>query len=42
MPGLTDLAIAVDALCVNVGWHEAQVPQIVTKVPRAVLRIFLR
>lgn len=24
----------VDALCVNVGWHEALVPQIVTKVPR--------
>lgn len=24
----------VHALCVNVGWHEAQVPQIVTKVPR--------
>ena len=24
----------VDALCVNVGWHEAVVPQIVTKVPR--------
>ncbi len=26
----------VDALCVNVGWHEAPVPQIVTKVPRGV------
>lgn len=25
-----------DALCVNVGWHEAQVPQIVSKVPRGV------
>ncbi len=25
---------SVDALCVNVGWHEAPVPQIVTKVPR--------
>ena len=24
----------VDALCINVGWHEAQVPQIVTEVPR--------
>nr|WP_321402583.1 FAD-dependent oxidoreductase [uncultured Desulfobacter sp.] len=23
----------VDALCVNVGWHEAQVPQIVAQVP---------
>jgi 2,4-dienoyl-CoA reductase (NADPH2) len=26
----------VDALCINVGWHEAQVPQIVTEVPRGV------
>jgi 2,4-dienoyl-CoA reductase (NADPH2) len=26
----------VDALCVNVGWHEARVPQIVTSVPRGV------
>ncbi|MCW8894122.1 MAG: NAD(P)/FAD-dependent oxidoreductase, partial [Deltaproteobacteria bacterium] len=25
-----------DALCINVGWHEAQIPQIVTKVPRGV------
>lgn len=25
-----------DALCINVGWHEAMVPQIVTKVPRGV------
>jgi 2,4-dienoyl-CoA reductase (NADPH2) len=24
----------VDAICVNVGWHEARVPQIVTGVPR--------
>jgi 2,4-dienoyl-CoA reductase (NADPH2) len=24
----------VDALCINVGWHEARVPQIVTSVPR--------
>ncbi|VEN74303.1 Metal reductase [Candidatus Desulfarcum epimagneticum] len=24
----------VDALCVNVGWHEARVPQIVARVPR--------
>jgi 2,4-dienoyl-CoA reductase (NADPH2) len=23
-----------DALCINVGWHEARVPQIVTSVPR--------
>jgi 2,4-dienoyl-CoA reductase (NADPH2) len=26
----------VDALCINVGWHEARVPQIVTSVPRGV------
>lgn len=26
----------VDALCINVGWHEARVPQIVTAVPRGV------
>jgi 2,4-dienoyl-CoA reductase (NADPH2) len=25
-----------DALCINVGWHEARVPQIVTAVPRGV------
>ena len=24
----------VDGLCINVGWHEARVPQIVTSVPR--------
>ena len=24
-----------DAICVNVGWHEARVPQIVTQVPKA-------
>ncbi|MCG8615451.1 MAG: FAD-dependent oxidoreductase, partial [Desulfobacterales bacterium] len=24
----------VDALCINVGWHEARVPQIVAQVPR--------
>jgi len=24
----------VDSLCINVGWHEARVPQIVTEVPR--------
>jgi 2,4-dienoyl-CoA reductase (NADPH2) len=27
---------SVDALCINVGWHEARIPQIVTSVPRAV------
>lgn len=26
----------VDALCINVGWHEALVPQIITKVPRGI------
>ena len=26
----------VDALCINVGWHQAKVPQIVASVPRAV------
>lgn len=31
-----------DALCVNVGWHEAQVPQIVTKVPRGVFAYMAR
>jgi len=31
-----------DALCVNVGWHEAQVPQIVTKVPRGVFAYLAR
>ena len=25
----------VDSLCINVGWHEARIPQIVTSVPRA-------
>ena len=28
-------AAGVDALCINVGWHEARIPQIVTSVPRA-------
>ncbi len=31
-----------DALCVNVGWHEAQVPQIVSKVPRGVFAYMAR
>ena len=35
-------AAGVDALCVNVGWHEAQVPQIVTKVPRGVFAYLAR
>ena len=28
--------VGVDALCINVGWHEARVPQIVTSVPKGV------
>lgn len=32
----------VHALCVNVGWHEALVPQIVTKVPRGVFAYLAR
>lgn len=32
----------VDALCINVGWHEAQVPQIVTEVPRGVFAYLAR
>ena len=32
----------VDAICVNVGWHEARVPQIVTKVPRGVFGYLAR
>lgn len=32
----------VDAICVNVGWHEAQVPQIVTEVPRGVFGYLAR
>ncbi len=32
----------VDALCINVGWHEAQIPQIVTKVPRGVFAYMAR
>jgi len=33
---------SVDAICVNVGWHEAQVPQIVTEVPRGVFGYLAR
>ena len=32
----------VDALCINVGWHEARVPQIVTSVPRGVFAYLAR
>ncbi len=34
--------VGVDALCVNVGWHEAMVPQIVTEVPRGVFGYLAR
>lgn len=32
----------VDALCINVGWHEARVPQIVAQVPRAAFAYLAR
>jgi 2,4-dienoyl-CoA reductase-like NADH-dependent reductase (Old Yellow Enzyme family)/thioredoxin reductase len=32
----------VDALCVNVGWHEARVPQIVAQVPRGAFTYLAR
>lgn len=32
----------VDALCVNVGWHEARVPQIVAAVPRGAFAYLAR
>jgi len=35
-------AAGVQALCINVGWHEAQVPQIVTKVPRGAFSYLAR
>lgn len=35
-------AAGADALCVNVGWHEAQVPQIVAEVPRGVFAYLAR
>jgi 2,4-dienoyl-CoA reductase (NADPH2) len=31
-----------DALCINVGWHEAQIPQIVSQVPRGVFAYMAR
>ncbi|MDL2269211.1 NAD(P)/FAD-dependent oxidoreductase [Desulfosarcina sp. OttesenSCG-928-A07] len=31
-----------DALCINVGWHEARVPQIVSSVPRGVFAYLAR
>jgi 2,4-dienoyl-CoA reductase (NADPH2) len=36
------IVAGADALCVNVGWHEAVVPQIVTKVPRGVFGYLAR
>ena len=35
-------AAGVDALCINVGWHEAQVPQIAAEVPRGVFGYLAR
>jgi 2,4-dienoyl-CoA reductase (NADPH2) len=35
-------AAGADALSVNVGWHEAQMPQIVTKVPRGAFAYLAR
>jgi 2,4-dienoyl-CoA reductase (NADPH2) len=32
----------VDALCINVGWHEARVPQIIAGVPRGVFAYLSR
>ena len=32
----------VDTLCINVGWHEARVPQIVSEVPRGVFAYLSR
>ncbi len=33
---------SVDALCINVGWHEARVPQIVSQVPRGAFAYLAR
>jgi len=38
---LTESGI-VNALCINVGWHEARVPQIVTSVPRGIFGYLAR
>jgi 2,4-dienoyl-CoA reductase (NADPH2) len=35
-------AEGVDALCINVGWHEARVPQVQTQVPRAAFAYLAR
>jgi 2,4-dienoyl-CoA reductase-like NADH-dependent reductase (Old Yellow Enzyme family)/thioredoxin reductase len=34
--------VGVDGLCINVGWHEARVPQIVTGVPRGAFAYLAR
>jgi len=34
--------VGVDAICVNVGWHEARVPQIIAGVPRGVFAYLSR
>ncbi len=34
--------VGVDALCVNVGWHEARVPMIVAQVPRGAFAYLAR
>jgi 2,4-dienoyl-CoA reductase (NADPH2) len=34
--------VGVNAICVNVGWHEARVPQIVAEVPRGVFAYLSR
>jgi 2,4-dienoyl-CoA reductase (NADPH2) len=36
------VACGVDALCINVGWHEARVPQIISSVPRGVYAYLAR
>lgn len=36
------VAAGADALSINVGWHEAQMPQIVTKVPRGAFAYLAR
>ena len=36
------MSVGVDTICVNVGWHEARVPQIVAEVPRGVFAYLAR
>jgi 2,4-dienoyl-CoA reductase-like NADH-dependent reductase (Old Yellow Enzyme family) len=40
--GLKLVKEGANALCVNVGWHEARVPQIVTEVPRGAFAYLAR